>query len=46
MDNLEKLIQEMNDRISIIDGELAILKQRKKEMLAKTSLFDFLECGL
>lgn len=38
MENLEKLIQEINKRINAIDGELEILKQRKEESKDKIEL--------
>ena len=38
MDNLEKLIQEMNDRIKVIDGELALLKQKEEDDKDKIKL--------
>lgn len=38
MENLEKSIQEINKKISAIDGELEILKQRKEESKDKIEL--------
>ncbi len=38
MENLEKLIQEIDKRINAIDGELEILKQRKEESKDKIEL--------
>lgn len=38
MENLEKSIQEINKKISVIDGELEILKQRKEESKDKIEL--------
>lgn len=38
MENLEKLIQEIDERINVIDGELEILKQRKEESKDKIEL--------
>lgn len=38
MENLEKLIQEIDKRINVIDGELEILKQRKEESKDKIEL--------
>lgn len=38
MENLEKLIQEIDKRINVIDSELEILKQRKEESKDKIEL--------
>ena len=38
MDNLEKAIQEINDKIGVIDGELEMLKQKKEENKDKIEL--------